>query len=114
MCLFPAAHTGIVKRMIERLSTRPDQLLVSERRRNMGSRAVRELVESEHPLTGDVWQDYAECAKHDPKLFFPEGTTAPARLQAEETKSVCAKCPVTAQCLEFALDSGSDFWYLGW
>jgi WhiB family redox-sensing transcriptional regulator len=45
------------------------------------------------------WQDSALCAQTDPELFFPEkgGSVTAA-------KKVCATCPVTAACLEFALE----------
>jgi transcription factor whiB len=44
------------------------------------------------------WQDFALCAQTDPDIFFPEkgGSTAPAT-------SVCASCPVQAECLEYAI-----------
>ena len=48
---------------------------------------------------GDLaWQDRALCIEADPESFFPpKGNTAgPA-------KRVCARCEVTAECLEFAL-----------
>lgn len=45
------------------------------------------------------WRDSALCRQVDPELWFPEkggdnGTAA---------KSVCAVCPVAAECLEFAV-----------
>lgn len=44
------------------------------------------------------WQDSALCAQTDPDIFFPEkgGSTTPAT-------SVCAQCPVRAECLEYAI-----------
>lgn len=44
-----------------------------------------------------VWADQAECRFFDTELFF-SGDPTPA-------KRVCASCPVTAQCLEFALQA---------
>jgi WhiB family redox-sensing transcriptional regulator len=45
------------------------------------------------------WRDFALCAEADPEAFFPEkgGST-------KDAKKVCRRCPVTAECLEFALD----------
>ena len=45
-----------------------------------------------------AWQAEALCAQTDPEAFFPEkgGSTAPAT-------SVCASCPVQAECLEYAI-----------
>jgi len=57
---------------------------------------------------GDLnWRDAALCAQADPETFFPEkgGSTRPA-------KQVCARCPVKAECLEYALatDQGFGVW----
>jgi WhiB family redox-sensing transcriptional regulator len=50
------------------------------------------------------WRDRAACRTEDPRVFFPpEGATS-ARL-TREAKAICAGCPVTAQCLQFALAS---------
>lgn len=53
---------------------------------------------------GDDWRDAAACRKEDPELFFPVGTTGPARFQALMAKAVCARCPVVDACLRWALD----------
>jgi WhiB family redox-sensing transcriptional regulator len=39
----------------------------------------------------------------DPELFFPVGDDGPAVVQAEQAKAICARCPVVAECLSFAL-----------
>ncbi|WP_432093991.1 WhiB family transcriptional regulator [Streptomyces sp. bgisy100] len=54
------------------------------------------------------WRQSAACIDEDPELFFPIGTSGPAALQAEEAKAVCARCPVTDQCLEWALENNQD------
>jgi WhiB family redox-sensing transcriptional regulator len=54
------------------------------------------------------WRDRAACLDEDPELFFPIGTTGPALAQVEEAKSVCARCPVRVECLQWALDTGVD------
>jgi WhiB family redox-sensing transcriptional regulator len=45
------------------------------------------------------WRDEALCREADPEIFFPEsgGTATQAR-------KVCDRCPVRAECLEFALE----------
>lgn len=55
------------------------------------------------------WRSSAACLDHDPELFFPVGNTGPAIAQIEEAKSICASCPVTATCLEWAIKNGQDF-----
>lgn len=52
------------------------------------------------------WLRSAACVGEDPELFFPVGTTGPALRDVADAKSVCARCPVTVQCLSFALSSG--------
>ncbi|MEV5886539.1 WhiB family transcriptional regulator [Streptomyces sp. NPDC052020] len=52
------------------------------------------------------WLRRAACADEDPELFFPVGTTGPALRDIDAAKKVCARCPVTAECLEFALGCG--------
>ncbi|MFI5685090.1 WhiB family transcriptional regulator [Streptomyces sp. NPDC051636] len=54
----------------------------------------------------DNWREHAACRHEDPDLFFPVGTTGPALLQERQAKAVCGRCPVRAQCLDWALDTG--------
>jgi hypothetical protein len=51
------------------------------------------------------WRDDAACRDADPDLFFPIGTTGPARRQIGEAKRVCRTCPAQAPCLAWALDN---------
>ncbi|HZE31610.1 MAG TPA: WhiB family transcriptional regulator [Actinoallomurus sp.] len=52
------------------------------------------------------WTDLAACKGVDPELFYPVSAAGPAQLQVEEAKRVCAGCPVTADCLNWALRAG--------
>lgn len=61
------------------------------RRFARGTRAVME------------WLRAAACVGEDPELFFPVGTTGPALREADAAKRVCARCPVSADCLSYAL-----------
>ncbi|MFE9680248.1 WhiB family transcriptional regulator [Streptomyces sp. NPDC002701] len=54
------------------------------------------------------WREYAECRTVDPDLFFPIGTTGPALVQIEDAKSVCRRCPVSGECLDWALETGQS------
>lgn len=47
----------------------------------------------------EPWMADALCAQVDAELFFPEvgGST-------REAKAICAKCPVRARCLAYALE----------
>jgi WhiB family redox-sensing transcriptional regulator len=56
--------------------------------------AIRTSVEQ------DGWFASAECLGADPDIFFIDkgGSTA-------EAKSICRRCPVKEQCLEYALEN---------
>lgn len=54
------------------------------------------------------WRHLAACKTENPELFFPVGTAGPALRHIADAKAVCRRCPVTAECLEFALTSGQD------
>jgi len=55
----------------------------------------------------------AVCRDEDPELFFPVGTSGPAVEQEAEAKAVCHRCPVAAECLAFALETGQDHGVFG-
>jgi WhiB family redox-sensing transcriptional regulator len=54
------------------------------------------------------WTERAACrdAGVDPELFFPLSDTGPALRQVAAAKAVCARCPVTTECLTWALRAG--------
>ncbi|GAB2719148.1 WhiB family transcriptional regulator [Kitasatospora kifunensis] len=53
------------------------------------------------------WQLRAACRDADSGLFFhPSGERGPAHDERDaQAKTVCARCPVRAACLEYALDA---------
>jgi len=50
------------------------------------------------------WREAALCAQTDPEAFFPEkgGST-------REAKSVCRRCDVRGECLDYALKHDERF-----
>ncbi len=54
------------------------------------------------------WRSNSLCRDTDPDLFFPIGTTGHALTQIERAKEVCGECPVSIECLEFALETNQD------
>jgi len=60
------------------------------------------------PTEPDDWRKQAACAKEDPDLHFPEGTTGRHLLQAEQAKDVCRRCPVMLQCRAWAMETRQD------
>jgi WhiB family transcriptional regulator, redox-sensing transcriptional regulator len=49
------------------------------------------------------WRSSAACLSADPDLFFPISSTGPAKRQIARAKVICAGCPVSSECLDFAL-----------
>lgn len=54
------------------------------------------------------WRHRAVCRDEDPELFFPVGTSGPALLQIAEAKTVCRRCPVSPECLAWAMQHGQS------
>lgn len=52
---------------------------------------------------GRDWRGRAACLDEDPELFFPVGHGGPGLEQVARAKAVCARCPVSGECLSFAL-----------
>jgi WhiB family redox-sensing transcriptional regulator len=58
------------------------------------------------------WRMRAECRPsqgHDSELFFPVGNSGPALQRIAEAKAVCRRCPVNAECLDWALASKQEW-----
>jgi WhiB family transcriptional regulator, redox-sensing transcriptional regulator len=56
-------------------------------------------------MAGLDWQARAVCRDVDPELFFPSAEAGPAYArQVAAGKAVCARCPVRAECLAWALE----------
>ena len=55
-----------------------------------------------------TWRGGAICRDTDPDLFFPVGTTGYALVQIDRAKQVCGECPVSVDCLQYALDTNQD------
>lgn len=52
-------------------------------------------------MSDEGWRDSALCAQTDPDSFFPPpGGTGSA------AKAICKRCPVIAECFEFAVSNG--------
>ena len=50
------------------------------------------------------WRDDAACIGVDPEAFYPIGHSREAAAVAQAAIRVCARCPVTDRCAEFAED----------
>jgi len=50
--------------------------------------------------TRPAWHQHGACRGADPNLFFPERGES-----VKEAKAVCARCPVRAECLDYAMEN---------
>ena len=55
------------------------------------------------PRVSLAWQERAGCAGEDTELFFPPGAGEEFATRIEQAKQICRRCPVRAECLEYAL-----------
>lgn len=55
----------------------------------------------------------AACRNVTPELFFPIAHGQPAQAQIRRAKAVCGRCPVRAECLDYALEQGLDHGIFG-
>ena len=56
------------------------------------------------------WRDDAACRGLDPELFFPERYHTEG---VELAKAVCETCPVTSECLRYAVEIREDLGIFG-
>lgn len=57
------------------------------------------------------WQEDAACRSYENIMFFGEEGEAELDRQIRENraKSVCQRCPVNEQCLEFAMETNQKY-----
>jgi WhiB family transcriptional regulator, redox-sensing transcriptional regulator len=61
------------------------------------------------PVTASGWPSLGACRDSDPELFFPAARSVTAFVQLTLAKNVCARCPVSGECLRFALATGQEY-----
>jgi WhiB family redox-sensing transcriptional regulator len=70
----------------------------------------RHLPVAEH---ASDWRDASACREEDPNLFSPDGHSGPWLFVIAEAKSICRRCPVVDECLEWALSERIDHGVFG-
>jgi len=56
------------------------------------------------------WRTQAACRGRDPELFFPvHRKRGSAGYRAAAAKRICAGCPVSGECLGWAIRHGEDW-----
>ena len=58
-----------------------------------------------------TFDEQALCRGVDPEVFFPTArpNTVIYERELAQAKAVCAVCPVRAECLEWAVETGQDY-----
>lgn len=60
-------------------------------------------------MKGPDWRGRAACSRLDPDIFYPVGDGAYAREMTGIAKQACLSCPVRAECLRQALETGEQY-----
>ena len=55
------------------------------------------------PDSESAWMSEGNCRLHPPATFFPSDGVG-----VDKARKICRDCPVTARCLEYALDERID------
>jgi WhiB family redox-sensing transcriptional regulator len=53
--------------------------------------------------TETSWMAAGDCRNHPPAVFFPSDGVG-----VDRARRICATCPVSGQCLEYALENRID------
>lgn len=53
------------------------------------------------------WIADALCTQTDPELFFPHGKGSVTKFMANRAREVCYRCPVIAECRQYAIERPS-------
>lgn len=54
----------------------------------------------------DEWRSRSACRGEDPELFFPTARSLTVFVQLARAKAVCGRCPVSWECLRYAIVTG--------
>jgi WhiB family transcriptional regulator, redox-sensing transcriptional regulator len=54
------------------------------------------------------WRSLSACRDENPDIFFPAPRSLTMFVQLARAKAVCGSCPVTEECLRYALTTGQD------
>jgi WhiB family redox-sensing transcriptional regulator len=52
------------------------------------------------------WREHAACRGIDPNVFYPDTFTG----ASDEGRTVCQRCPVTAECLAAGMNEDLGTW----
>lgn len=67
------------------------------------------LLALQRPEGDDTTRNWAKdglCAQADPELFYPRSKERGSTTRT--AKQVCSRCPIAADCLEYALETGEE------
>ena len=66
------------------------------------------MLPSDAPTVALGWMSRGACHGEDPELFFPVATNGAAVHQITAAKAACARCPVRAICLAYAVTTRQE------
>jgi WhiB family redox-sensing transcriptional regulator len=64
-------------------------------------------------LVSPRWMASANCRSADPDLFYPAETGKWNKFTVKSAVQVCSRCPVIADCLQWALEKEDAYGILG-
>jgi WhiB family redox-sensing transcriptional regulator len=56
------------------------------------------------------WMDSAACVGMDPEVFFVDTRRVKTKAETRLALDTCARCPVSAECLEYNIDEPFGIW----
>lgn len=68
---------------------------------------IAERLHGVSVASGDWWSRSA-CRAEDPELFFPAARSVTLFVQLAKAKAICGRCPVSSECLRYALATGQQ------
>jgi len=77
-----------------------------------GRRTIIDSVTNAVLMVDAAWREAAACLEHPAIVFFgADENEAPGERRAREdrAKSICAQCPVCAECLDYALSTRESY-----
>lgn len=60
------------------------------------------------PMLRDDWWRVAACRNAEAELFFPVSDRPASARSIRQAKMVCESCPVSRQCLRYALENRQE------
>lgn len=60
-------------------------------------------------MNNEDWRERALCKGKDTNIFYPEINAKGGKRQIADVKAICKICPVSSDCLTFAINNDEQF-----